>query len=61
MRKGAVEHVLELCLRSASHRGGEEIGAAKLERARYGLLVETPLERLEVGAHLGQQRVGCPQ
>src|SRR6187397_1732298 len=61
VRKGAVEHVVELCLRPASHRSGEEISAAKLERAGDGLLVETPLERLEVGAHLGQQRVGCPQ
>ena len=58
MRQRAVEHVVELGLASTRHRHGEEVGSAQLERARHRFLVQSPFEGLEVGAHLGQQRVG---
>ena len=58
MRQRAVEHVVELGPASTRHRHGEEVGPAQIERARDGFLVQSPFEGLEVGAHLGQQRVG---
>ena len=58
MRQGRLEHVVQFGLGSAGHGNREAVRPAELQCAHDGFLVETPLERLEFGPHLGQQGIG---